>query len=673
MTKGKLLTLSAFIVAMLSCSKKDKGDDAPPPVDEKVKAVQETLKNDTDLQTFSEAFARVNISSTDAAQGLTVFAPLNDAIEAYDPNARVRAEELTESEVKDHIVKGIYKLADITNGKKLISLSGKELVFAVENDKIWVNGALIGEAKEDSTGVVFVIDKVLSAKPGKAEITVYDGTLWSVSDPEGKAVAGAEVALYYTRNDFQLNQPAFSGETDASGKIVFGNLPAGTYYLVAKKGDKLNYFDPSGSGASMVAYKAVGIYQNQEEISNSAFFPNVVPGDFKFEDANADGVINADDKVAIPFEITINTNKTSTVTSYIGYTFNHIVDGFKNKAEAQQLLDDVYTQLGNWQIQQAVMDGILTDDADCSGFQAYCQLDNFNLTTNNAIITNFWQTGYNSIGSLNKIILNLPGLMLPASEADLFTAQAKALRAYIYLQLATYFGDLPLQETIVPQANMVRENLPAVYSFIKSDLTSAINVLPGKWIGADAKRIGANACKLLLARVAAAEKDFSKVEQYSNDIMQSLNYSLVDAGDVFVTAGNAEIIWNISATIPQQYSTFFTGKTFVPALRYAEVLLLNTEAAVQMGNADVNGLNMVRARRGLDPVSFMGQSQAINDVRAMWKTEHSREGQRFAKLIQWETIQDVLGPNGYQFWHNVLPIPQTVMDQYFNIQQNPGY
>src|SRR5688500_14637843 len=196
--KKRILALCTFFAMIASCSKKDKQE--PPPVNQTVKAIQAYLAQNNNVEAFANSFVKVTISDADATQGFTVFAPVNSAITAYDPNARVNATELSEADVKDHIVKDIFKIFDLTNGQKLNSLSGKELFMSVENDQMWVNGVLVAAVKEDSGHVVFTINNVLCTKPGKAEITVYDGTLWSVTDTLGKPVANAQVALYYTRS-----------------------------------------------------------------------------------------------------------------------------------------------------------------------------------------------------------------------------------------------------------------------------------------------------------------------------------------------------------------------------------------------------------------------------------------------------------------------------------------
>lgn len=48
---------------------------------------------------------------------------------------------------------------------------------------------------------------------------------------------------------------------------------------------------------SFYVYKTNGIYQNQDDINNSAHFPGAKPGDLIYVDTNGDGILNDDDRV----------------------------------------------------------------------------------------------------------------------------------------------------------------------------------------------------------------------------------------------------------------------------------------------------------------------------------------------------------------------------------------
>jgi len=674
MLKNQILIVCALLTLVLACSKKD--SPGTPPVNATLKAVQDYLSQTDNLKTFAGAFQATTIAEGDLSNGITVFAPANSAITSYDPNARVEAGTLTADEVKDHVIRGVIKRSDLTNGKKLLALSGKELVVVTDGDKIYVNGALILDSKEASSDVVFTIDNVLCKKGGSVEITVYDATQRSTTDTLGKVVANADVALYYSRKDFiNGGQPAFSGKTAASGKILFGGLAPGTYYLVTKKDDKFNYIEPVTINGELFAYKPLGIFQNQNQLNTLPKLSGEVVGDFTFLDADQDGLVNTNDKTRVPFDVVIASNKTVKVNSLIGYLKNQLGAPFSSKAEAQQYLDNVYSGIGNWQQLQTVMDGILSDDADCSSLPNFCGLDNFSITATNTYTTSLWQNGYNYISMLNRLITNVPGLNLSSAEANDLTGQAKGLRGYIYFELATYYGGLPLQ-TGATDNGLSRSTLGATYNFIKGDLTAAVALLPALYTGTDHNRIGGNACRLLLARIALAQNDYYAAQQYSDNLIQSMVYSLQSAGSIFTNDANPEIVWNILPGIASAYTSFFNdgkSKAFTPVGRFAEVLLINEEARVAMNDLNAANLNLLLGRSGQQTVNFTDQVQAMGAVQAVWKSELSREGQRFAKLVKWNKASDVLGASGYKYNNALLPIPLSVLQGNPNLNQNVGY
>jgi starch-binding outer membrane protein, SusD/RagB family len=677
MFKKQLLALCTLLTLVTACSKNDKDNNETALVTAEAKAIQEYLSVTTGLTIFAASFKEVSITAADVSGGLTVFAPDNSAITNYDPNARVEATGLTTGEVKDHIVKGIIKKSDLTNGKKLTALSGKELLITVDGDNIYINGVLIATVNEDvAKQVVYKIANVLCRKPGAAEISVYDGTAWSTTDTQGKLTADADVALFYSRTDFKNNQPAFVGKTNASGKITFSNLAPGIYYLIVKKDNKYNYFEPDTYDGKPISYKPLGIFQSTAQVNSLPALPNSVPGDFIYQDTNGDGKIDAKDKTNYPFEVVVASNKTVQVTSFIGYTLNHVGAVFGTKAEAQLFLDNLYATVGSWHQLQTVIDGVLSDDADCSISTFICPLDNFTVTPTNSFTTSLWTGGYSLIASANRLIQNVPALNLPATEANELIAQAKGLRAFIYYQLATYYGALPLLTQMVDDNKLSRSSLADTYTFIKNDLNAAIAVLPARYTGADRRRINADACRLLLARIAMAQSDFTTAKQLTNTLVQSAAYSLVSTADIFASDANAEIIWNMTPTIASAYNTFFsdgTGKTFVPAARYAEVLLINSEARVALSELDATYVNQLLTRRSQSTVSFTSNDQARDVVRLAWKNELHHEGQRFAKVVKWGIAMQVVGSKGYHDYNSLMPVPQSILINNPNMTQNVGY
>ena len=108
-------------------------------------------------------------------------------------------------------------------------------------------------------------------------------------------------------------------------------------------------------------------------------------------------------------------------------------------------------------------------------------------------------------------------------------------------------------------------------------------------------------------------------------------------------------------------------------LRYAEVLLMNAEAALKVGGDAATPLNAVRHRAGL------GDAPVV-DLMAVWKerrVELAFEHDRYFDLVRQGRAGVVLRAHGKNFVdgkHELFPIPQAQIDLSKGLlTQNPGY
>lgn len=145
-------------------------------------------------------------------------------------------------------------------------------------------------------------------------------------------------------------------------------------------------------------------------------------------------------------------------------------------------------------------------------------------------------------------------------------------------------------------------------------------------------------------------------------------------------------------------STFFSPRKFIqsdaeltqkadgdinyPAIRYAEVLLWEAEALVELGRVSeaLVPLEAVRARAraqatGMNvlPVIVSTDQNIVRDaIRQERKVELGYELHRFFDLVRWGIAADVL--EGFQVGkHEVFPLPQTEIDLNPSLDQNTGY
>ncbi len=140
-------------------------------------------------------------------------------------------------------------------------------------------------------------------------------------------------------------------------------------------------------------------------------------------------------------------------------------------------------------------------------------------------------------------------------------------------------------------------------------------------------------------------------------------------------------------------NNFFTYGLNFPLLRYSDVLLMYAEVlneTDQQGNENIGkGINLVRARGSLSPVSVTGLSKV--EIRKIImherRVELAFEGLRWFDLLRTKTAKDVMGkfltsPENASLnvqmgeYRTLLPIPQEEININPNrdyMWQNPGY
>jgi hypothetical protein len=132
----------------------------------------------------------------------------------------------------------------------------------------------------------------------------------------------------------------------------------------------------------------------------------------------------------------------------------------------------------------------------------------------------------------------------------------------------------------------------------------------------------------------------------------------------------------------------YNGKAYVPAripriigphgcdqnvriLRFADILLINAEAAIHAGGDAATPLNRVRARAALNPIS----SPTLENIWAERRLELAGEQDHYWDLLRTGRAATVLASYGFQAGkHEWYPIPQTEVDlSGGQLEQNPGW
>jgi hypothetical protein len=134
----------------------------------------------------------------------------------------------------------------------------------------------------------------------------------------------------------------------------------------------------------------------------------------------------------------------------------------------------------------------------------------------------------------------------------------------------------------------------------------------------------------------------------------------------------------VSKNLETNYDDWWSGKN-IRILRYAEVLLINAEAANEMdqaGQAKTN-LNLVRQRAGLGDTPASSKDDIRNAIWKERRVELAMEHDRFFDIVRQGRAGLIMRAHGKDFIdgvHERFPIPQSqILLSGGQIKQNPGY
>lgn len=141
-----------FLLSSLSACKKESQEIKEDKKPDLTFDIAQKLNKADSIAVFTTSLQTIKLNEEETAQGITVFAPLNQvnstaAVSINNKNQSGVLESslvspVPENIVKYHIVKGIYKLSDLTDGKILENMAGKELIVnrSLDGRSIFING-----------------------------------------------------------------------------------------------------------------------------------------------------------------------------------------------------------------------------------------------------------------------------------------------------------------------------------------------------------------------------------------------------------------------------------------------------------------------------------------------------------------------------------------------------
>ena len=108
-------------------------------------------------------------------------------------------------------------------------------------------------------------------------------------------------------------------------------------------------------------------------------------------------------------------------------------------------------------------------------------IDDFTATSDNGVLSTFWQSTYETIARANNAIYYISPMKIDATLRNHLVGEAKYLRALSYFNLVNIFGKVPLKlepQLTTATINVGLSEVTVIYAQIEKDLTDATTVLP---------------------------------------------------------------------------------------------------------------------------------------------------------------------------------------------------
>jgi hypothetical protein len=326
-----------------------------------------------------------------------------------------------------------------------------------------------------------------------------------------------------------------------------------------------------------------------------------------------------------------------------------------------------------------------------------------------------WAGYYKALYQVNEL-LKAAGTGNASGRVKEIAGIAHFFRAYLYYNLVTRWGDVPLLKENTA-AKLARTPQADIWAFIESELAIAITDAPDF---SDFYYVSKDAAKALMARVELAQgkngdaakwaeevinsgdfhlDSYDKIfrgQQNQEEIFAFLNttiesninistlfytyaqtnkgsYVYAPAGDVMTMYDDADNRKDISISVVgtdpiiNKYPSGQSGTDPIMVSRLGEMYLISAEA---QGTSGLSRLNELRRFRGLTDIASADVNAYQDAVQLERRKELLGEGFRWFDLVRLGKAQPVLGISETQL---KLPIPESeiVLDNL--LTQNPGY
>ena len=235
--------------------------------------------------------------------------------------------------------------------------------------------------------------------------------------------------------------------------------------------------------------------------------------------------------------ILVNSSCSKEFTELSPISERNIQSAYKSEADFAVAINGVYDALqlsGTYGKVYLLLNEMRSDNTlnggGANGIAATLnEIDLFKEISTATELSSSWADSYKGIARCNIILDKIDASVVPDALKKRYKGEALYIRSLLYYNLATIFGNIPLQLTDVAspsEVNLKQYTATEVYAQIIKDLIAAEPLLPAKYTGADVGRVTSGAVNTLLGKVYLTDGDKTSAATALNKVVTAKNYSL---------------------------------------------------------------------------------------------------------------------------------------------------
>lgn len=208
-------------------------------------------------------------------------------------------------------------------------------------------------------------------------------------------------------------------------------------------------------------------------------------------------------------------------------------DYFNRESDMTAAVNGMYNSLRGYYNNYFVVAEVPSDNTEANnGNLAYAEVDQQTWLNNNSYFQSLWLNSYSTIGRANIILDKIDAIAMNDNLKNQYKGEALFVRSLMYVQLAQFFGDVPLilkeVKTEAEAYSYLREPVTKVYAQVEADLKAAIEALPPVHTGANVGRAPKAAAQALLGKMYLVSKQFDKAVPVLKAAKEDANFGLLD-------------------------------------------------------------------------------------------------------------------------------------------------